>query len=103
MNEKNLELLKQQDSNNYNLARKSLDIQEKDLANERQHKLEIGKMLFNLSLSAVFVLAFVVIIALYLDKEQFVLELAKIAMYGGGGVAVGAFYPKGKRQSESKE
>ena len=59
LNEKNLELLKQQDSNNYNLARKSLDIQEKDLANERQHKLEIGKMLFNLSLSAVFVLAFV--------------------------------------------
>lgn len=48
LNEKNLELLKQQDSNNYNLARKSLDIQEKDLANERQHKLEIGKMLFNL-------------------------------------------------------
>ena len=47
LNEKNLELLKQQDSNNYNLARKSLDIQEKDLANERQHKLEIGKMLFN--------------------------------------------------------
>lgn len=38
-----------------------------------------------------------------LDKEQFVLELAKIAMYGGGGVAVGAFYQKGKRQSESKE
>lgn len=103
LNEKNLELLKQQDSNNYNLAKKSLDIQEKDLANERQHKLEIGKMLFNLSISAVFVLAFVVIVALYLDKEQFVLELAKIAMYGGGGVAVGAFYQKGKRQSESKE
>ena len=58
LNEKNLELLKQQDSNNYNLARKSLDIQEKDLANERQHKLEIGKMLFNLSLSAVFCFGF---------------------------------------------
>lgn len=103
LNEKNLELLKQQDSNNYNLAKKSLDIQEKDLVNERQHKLAIGKMLFHLSISAVFVLAFVVIIALYLDKEQFVLELSKIAMYGGGGVAVGTFYQKSKRQGESKE
>lgn len=99
----NLELQKQQDTHSYEIAKKSLDVQAKDLADERRHKLELWKMISRLALVAVLALTLVTVTALFLGKEQFVLELTKIALYGGSGAAVGFFYQKSKRKNESED
>ena len=78
-------------------------MQSKDLIDERRHRLEIWKLLSRLALCGIVALTAVAVTALFFGKEQFVLELLKIALYGGSGAAMGIFYQRGRRGSSADE
>ena len=48
------------------------------------------------------IVALLTALALWLGKEQFILEVLRVVFYGGSGIAVGAYYQKAKGLSENK-
>ncbi|MDR1874626.1 MAG: hypothetical protein LBQ90_06400 [Synergistaceae bacterium] len=97
-----LELAKQQEMHSFEYSKFSTEIQSKDLTDERKHQRELWTIATKFASYGILALTVTICLALYLGREQFVLEIVRVAFYGGCGAVAGSYYQKGKRQ-ESKE
>ena len=86
---------------NFDLAKQSLQVQVEDRREQRAHQKILGKWLmwfggFIASLIVIFMC-----FALYMGKENFVLEIFRIIFYGGAGYCIGISSQKFKRKNNS--
>jgi hypothetical protein len=91
-----LELEKQRDVHGFEYSKFSTETQSKDFADARKHQRELWKIFCRFGVYGVTVLSVIVCFALYLGREQFVLELARAAFFGGFGAVAGSYYQKSK-------
>src|SRR5690348_13455030 len=78
LREQEIELRKQQEDHAFEFSKQALEVKQKELANQRQNNLDILKYKYNFAVIAMVMIATFIICALYLNKEQIVLELVKI-------------------------
>ena len=97
-----LDLAKQQAQYDFEYAKISTEEQGKNLADARRHQRNLWEIAAKYGFCCLMTLTVIVCFALYLGREQFVLEIVRVAFYGGCGAVAGSYYQKGKRQ-ESKE
>lgn len=100
-----LDLRQQESTQGYDFARKSLEVQSQDLKTVRVQESKDSRYIVVIILSALVIITAFLCYALYYDKEQFVLELAKlvIAAVGGGGVGYAVGNRKAKKEQEEEE
>lgn len=93
------DLTEQQDSHNFELSKISIKAQLENMERNRVHdrQMQATRMKFSALLAVLFTL--ITSLALWLDKEQFVLEVLRVAFYGGFGAVAGTYYQKSKQAS----
>ena len=85
---------------NADLAKQSLQLQANDKKEERIYKATIHKWLIVAgTIISIFVLC-LIMFALYINKEDFIIELTKLLIYSGSGAIAGASWQKFRQQSE---
>ena len=94
---KEIELKKQEEDTkrqllkyNYDIARQSLQLQKEDRNEQREHQKKLLKWLMIFGGFIALVLLVLVWIAMYFDKENFLIEIVKIIGYGGAGFWAGS-------------
>lgn len=102
-----IELRKQEEENkkqslkyNYELAKQSLQAQIEDRKEQRAHQKVLWKWLMWFCVFMTFIISGFVCWALYLGKENFLLEIIRIIFYGGSGFCAGVSLNK-FRKSDS--
>ena len=95
-----LEITKQEEQHSYDVARLSLRTQADNIERDRQHKIALWRLFMKFAAFIAVIAALLMGFALWLGKEQFILEVLRIVFYGGSGVAVGAYYQKSKKSKE---
>ncbi|NCC86029.1 MAG: hypothetical protein EOM03_18305 [Clostridia bacterium] len=101
-----LELAKQEEMHNYDVTKLSIRAQLDDMERNRTHRRQMWSIGAKLGSFFALLFAGIVALAFWLDKEQFILEVLRVAFYGGFGAAAGAYYQKAKtvgRKDESEE
>jgi len=100
-----IDLRKQESAQGYDFAKKSLEVQAEDLKTVRVQESKDSRYILIIILSTLVIITAFLCYALYYDKEQFVLELAKlvIAAVGGGGVGYAVGNRKAKKEQEEEE
>lgn len=101
LREKELEHKKEEASRGFEFAKASLSAQVDDVKTVRTQQAQSARYGIVIAVIALVIIAGIVMYSLYLGKEQFVLELAKliIAALGGGGVG----YAIGQRKSQTQQ
>lgn len=89
--------------NNFQYAMHAADLQSQDNAHDRALKLELRKTSLRYGVAFAALTVIVISVAMLLDKEQFVVELVKVLIYGGGGMLIGNFYQKAKQRERDTE
>lgn len=93
-----LELKKQEDTHNFEFSQRALDAQVKDRLDQRIHNRTLSKYLYIAIGVIVFIIAAVIVFALYLNKESVAMELVKAIMYliagGFGGYGLSKYNQK---------
>lgn len=79
------------------------DLLSQDNARDRELKLELRKTSLKYGVVFAILTVAVIAVAMWLDKEQFVIELVKVFIYGGGGVLIGNFYQKAKQRDKDRD
>lgn len=100
-----LELRKQESAQGFEFAQESLKIQAADLKEVRsQEKRESWQVLVIL-ISVLLVVAGVIVYAINLNKDQFVLELARVILtaLGGGGVGYVIGHKRASKSSDDSD
>jgi hypothetical protein len=97
-----LEFAKQKDTNSFEHSKIVISAQLQDLADQRKHNSKMWSSLINVVLCGIVALTTVSCFALYLGREQFVLELIRVVFYGGCGAVAGSYYQKSKNQEPKK-
>ena len=104
---KELEVRQQEEENkrqiakiNADLAKQSLQLQANDKKEEREYRRDIHKRLINAGTVTIIFILLLMAFALYANKENFIIELIKILIYGGSGIITGASWQKLKQNSE---
>ena len=97
-----LEIAKQRDAHNFEYSKFTTEAQIKDLTDERKHQREFWQIAFKLISCGIAALTLVICLALYLGREQFVLEIFRIVFYGGCGAVAGSYYQKSKYLESKK-
>lgn len=94
---KEIELKKQEEDTkrqalkyNYDIAKQSLQLQKEDRKEQREHQKVFWKWLLIFSGVTAVMLLILVWIAMYFDKENFLIEIIKIIGYGGAGFWAGS-------------
>ena len=101
-----LELAKQEELHNYDVTKLSIRAQLDDMERGRAHRRQMWSTGAKLGGFFAVLFAGIVALAFWFDKEQFILEVLRVAFYGGFGAAAGAYYQKAKsvgRKDESEE
>lgn len=91
---------------NYDVTKLSIRAQLDNMERDRVHRRAVWST--GAKFGSFFALLFAVIVALafWFDKEQFILEVLRVAFYGGFGATAGAYYQKVKaveRRNEPEE
>lgn len=89
--------------NNFKYAMHAADLQSQDSAHDRELKLALRKTSLSYGVAFAALTVIVISVAMWLDKEQFVVELVKVLIYGGGGMLIGNFYQKAKQRERDTE
>lgn len=102
-----LELKKQQDKNNYDFSKESLKVQAEDLKDQRAHQSKREKR-SNWVLVLLFLLFFtIVVLAIFLNKDQLLFEIIKVIvlLFGGGatGYTIGLNKKFQKQQNQQAQ
>lgn len=95
-----IELRKQADNNNYEYAKKSLDVQAKDMEASRNATLKFRTQQYIFSSFVLLVILIFLGIALYLGKDQIVIEIIKAVIFLGVGGIGG--YSYGRTEKKDK-
>jgi len=94
-----LEIAKQEELHNYDVTKLSLKAQTDSLESERKHSRQLWSMWVKYGSFLSVVVVLLVALALWLGKEQFILEVFRAVFYGGFGASAGAYYQKSKSLS----
>ena len=92
-----LELDKQRAQYDFEYSKFSIGEQVKDLTNAREHHRKTLEIVLKYALGGAFFVTVIVCYALYVGREQFVLEIIKALAFGGCGVLAGSAYQKNKK------
>ena len=95
-----LEIAKQEELHNYDVTKLSVRAQSDSLEKDRKYRGSLWRDVMKFGAFLSVVLSALIIVALWLGKEQFILEILRVVFYGGSGMAVGAYYQKSKTLSE---
>jgi len=100
-----LELRKQESAQGFEFAQESLKVQASDLKEVRAQERRESWQVVAILISILFVVAGVIIYALNLNKDQFVLELARVILtaLGGGGVGYVIGHRKATKTSDDSD
>jgi uncharacterized membrane protein len=98
-----LELAKQQEVHSFEYSKFSTEIQSSDLVDARKHQRELWLIFAKYATIGILIFATIACLALYLGREEFVLEIVKVVFYSGCGAVAGSYYQKGKRQEQKEE
>ena len=98
-----LEIAKQEEVHNFEVTKLSIKFQSENFENSREHHKYLWKLWTILGISTVVSLTILMIAALWLGKEQFILEILRIVFYGGVGATAGSYYQKSKLLSQKEE
>jgi len=98
-----LEIAKQEELHSYDVSKLSLRAQTDSLESERKHSRQLWSMWLKYGSFFSVVVALLVALALWLGKEQFILEIFRAVFYGGFGATAGAYYQKSKSLSERQD
>ena len=91
-----LEIAKQEELHSYDVTKLSIKAQTDSLESERKHHRQLWSMWGKYGSLLSVVVASLVALALWLGKEQFILEIFRAVFYGGFGATAGAYYQKSK-------
>ena len=91
-----LEIAKQEELHSYDVTKLSIKAQTDSLESERKHQRQLWSMWGKYGSLLSVVVASLVALALWLGKEQFILEIFRAVFYGGFGATAGAYYQKSK-------
>lgn len=91
-----LEIAKQEELHSYDVTKLSIKAQTDSLESERKHHRQLWSMWVKYGSLLSVVVASLVALALWLGKEQFILEIFRAVFYGGFGATAGAYYQKSK-------
>jgi len=91
-----LEIAKQEELHSYDVTKLSIKAQTDSLESEREHHRQLWSMWVKYGSLLSVVVASLVALALWLGKEQFILEIFRAVFYGGFGATAGAYYQKSK-------
>ncbi|MBQ7264451.1 MAG: hypothetical protein IJR14_12140 [Synergistaceae bacterium] len=94
-----LEIAKQEEQHSYDVTKLSLRTQADDLEKDRAYRGGLWRACMKFATGIFAIFALLTALALWLGKEQFMLEIMRAVFYGGSGAAVGAYYQKAKRSS----
>ncbi len=86
---------------NADFATRALHAQQEDRKRYLQHIEKKDKRQFWGGLIAVIAVLLFLMYTLYIDKEEFALELIRIVLYGTGGYLIGRFIPRQSGPDES--
>ena len=90
---RDIELVKQRDNNNFEWAKKSLDVQAEDRKQERAYRIRATRNFFILIGIIVAGVIALLAFAIAMNKEQVALEVVKAVIFalggGAGGYAIG--------------
>lgn len=102
--ERELEFKKKQDENNYEYAKESLRFQSEDIKNLRNHETKKEKQGLLIICTVIMMFFAVIVVALFLDKDQLLTDIIRSAGYifGGGITGYGIGLQKGKTKEKSK-
>jgi len=98
-----LELTKQRDTNYFEYSKFTTEAQIQNLADERKHQSEMWSKSMSVVFSSIAALTVIVCLALYVGREQFILEIIRIVFFSGCGAIAGSSYQKSKRQEQKKD
>lgn len=102
LREQQLELRKQTEQHEYEFAKASLEIQERALVIQSREAIKKTNYRYIFIVTILLFVLIFIISALYLNKDQIVLELIKAALYILGG-GTGGYYLGRKYSKEEKE
>ena len=91
-----LEIAKQEELHSYDVTKLSIKAQTDSLESERKHHRQLWSMWGKYGSLLSVVVASLVALALWLGREQFILEIFRAVFYGGFGATAGAYYQKSK-------
>ena len=97
-----LEIAKQEEQHNYDVAKLSLRTQTENLERDRVYRGELLRACMKFGTVMFLMVTLLTALALWLGKEQFILEVLRVVFYGGSGIAVGAYYQKARRLSKNQ-
>jgi Na+/glutamate symporter len=96
-------LAKQQEVHSFEYSKFATEKQSNDLVDTRKHQRELWIIFAKCISLGILVLTVIICLALYLGREEFVLEIVRVAFYGGCGAVAGSYYQKGKSREKEEE
>lgn len=99
--DKEIDLQKQIDRNTHDYAKAALEVEAKDKESERVHKAIMIKLRYIFAGIIIVCLFSLFGFALYLNKDQIVMEIIKAIMYFGAGGFGGYYYSEGKKSKDN--
>lgn len=98
-----LEIRCRQNENNYEFAKESLRLQSEDLKDMRNHEIKKEKRELIIICSTIFAFFIIVLLALFMNKDELLGDLIKAVgfIFGGGITGYGMGLQKGKVSSKS--